>query len=249
MKTDLNAQNAAISELLSEAVTHSGEVLSDIRRMTANYGMELKDTLALPWQSASSAMKEYLVILNSMGIGIGNVSGSSAYRPDYNQSIGTSNYSNAPGAVNSFLEDEVWKSIQHALATGGRYASGSRHVPRGLHLTNESGLEAILTREGLLTPFVGTGTVFNAGATDVLYHFANAPERFLGRFLKPTDISAPVPGPAVNLHYDSLITVNGDVIEDTIPSLSQIVAGAVPAVKQDLKKELMLLGKTVNLYR
>ncbi len=249
LKTDLNAQNAAISELLSDAVTHSGEVLSDIRRMTANYGMELKDTLALPWQSASSAMKEYLVILNSMGIGIGNVSGSSAYRPDYNQSIGTSNYSNAPGAVNSFLEDEVWKSIQHALATGGRYASGSRHVPRGLHLTNESGLEAILTREGLLTPFVGTGTVFNAGATDVLYRFANAPERFLGRFFKPTNISAPVPGPAVNLHYVSLITVNGDVIEDTIPSLSQIVAGAVPAVKQDLKKELMLLGKTVNLYR
>ncbi|MCI9067222.1 MAG: hypothetical protein HFI65_00785 [Lachnospiraceae bacterium] len=249
LKTDLNAQNAAISELLSDAVTHSGEVLSDIRRMTANYGMELKDALALPWQSASSAMKEYLVILNSMGIGIGNVSGNSAYRPGFSQSLGTSSYSNAAGSVNSFLEDEVWKSIQHALATGGRYASGSRHVPRGMHLTNESGLEAILTKEGLLTPFVGTGTVFNAGATDVLYRFANAPERFLGRYLKPTDVQAPAPGPAVSLHYDSLITVNGDVIEDTIPSLSQIVAGAVPAVKQDLKKELMLLGKTVNLYR
>ncbi len=252
LKTDLDAQNLAISELLSDTVIHSDEILSDIKLMTKNYGMELGDALSLPWENASSAMKEYLVILNSMGIGIGNVNAGAPYRPTYNQSIGTSNYSYAPGSVNSFKEDEAWKAIQHALAVGGgkRYASGARHVPEGFHLTNESGLEAILTKEGLLTPFVGSGTVFNEKATDVLYRFSNAPETYLKKFLKPVNLSAVLPSVSpVTLHYDSLVTVKGDVIEDTIPSLSQVVANAVPAVKQDLQRELKLLGKTVNLYR
>ncbi|MCD2492485.1 hypothetical protein LQE92_07550 [Lacrimispora sp. NSJ-141] len=269
VKQDLDYQNAAIAAILSEAGTDSEAVLASIKAIAGNYGMEIGNALTAPWESAVTAMQEYLFILNSMGIGIGNVTTGPIHSPDYLQSIITSNYSNVPGSIGSFTEDQRWKDLQHKIATlqsgsssmeeivqmildsfkGKKYASGTIYAKKGLHLTNESGLEAIMTKDGLLTPFSGGEAVFNRKATDALYEFANNPAIYLQKQLYPVRFPKVNPTNAVSVHYDSLITVNGDVIKDTIPTISELVKNAVPAVKQNLKQELKLLGNAVNYYR
>lgn len=138
---------------------------------------------------------------------------------------------------------EIQKSTQ-------KYASGTRRVGKGVYTTNENGLEAIMTEYGLLTPLVGDSTIFSADATNILYDFANNPSQFMKNNLPSLpkyDIQRM--NPTITISYDSLITVNGDVIEDTIPKVSDIVKSAIPAMKQDLANELQLLGRNINYYR
>lgn len=273
LSSSLDYQNAEIAEFVANANLNAEEVLSNISELSENYGMVISDALTAPWENAMSAMDEYLLILNALGIGVGAVDTSKLHSPNYSTAIKTSNYSNAAGAVNSFAEDEKWKQLQHTVATREasgnpitqeeliemimeiqkntqKYASGTRRVGKGVYTTNENGLEAIMTEYGLLTPLVGDSTIFSADATNVLYDFANNPAQFMQNNLPSLpkyDIQKT--NPTIINKYDSLITVNGDVIEDTIPKISDIVKSAIPAVKQDLANELHLLGRNINYYR
>ena len=275
LNSSLEYQNAAIAAMLSSTVENSQDTLSSINDIAKNYGMELGEYLTLPWKTGRSAMDEYLYALYAMGVGINNVDTSKMRDPNYGEAIKTSNFSQAIGSINSFGWDDWWREWNHIMATdqseanrvkdieyhmkklmdslGGKYASGTKHATKGLHLTQEDGLEAIMTKYGLLTPFEGGESVFNADATDNLYNFANNPASFLQdqiKYINLIDIpnSQGILG-GINLNYDSLITVNGDVIEGTIPKLQDIVKSAIPAVKQDLSRELKLLGRNINYYR
>ena len=273
LSSSLDYQNAEIAEFVANANLNAEEVLSNISELSENYGMVISDALTAPWENAMSAMDEYLLILNALGIGVGAVDTSKLHSPNYSTAIKTSNYSNAAGAVNSFAEDEKWKQLQHTVATreasgnpitqeeliemimeiqksSKKYASGTRRVGKGVYTTNENGLEAIMTEYGLLTPLVGDSTIFSADATNILYDFANNPSQFMKNNLPSLpkyDIQRM--NPTITISYDSLITVNGDVIEDTIPKVSDIVKSAIPAMKQDLANELQLLGRNINYYR
>lgn len=65
------------------------------------------------------------------------------------------------------------------LATGTASAGG------GLYVTQEAGPEALAYNLGLgrFTYLTPESKVWNAGATEVLYEFANAPSRFLSRYM------------------------------------------------------------------
>lgn len=123
------------------------------------------------------------------------------------------------------------------------YASGTQSVPHtGLYEVNERGNEMIVTPEGhILMPLTkGTG-VINADMTANLMAAAKTgvmPQSYL------VDPSIPQINRSITItnHYDSLLTVNGDVSKDTLPELQTILKESYKYTTQQLSKEFSLLG-------
>ena len=90
-------------------------------------------------------------------------------------------------------------------------ASGSASTHGGLYVTQEAGPEALAYNLGLgrFTYLTPESKVWNAGATEVLYQFANSPSRFLAQYMSA--LSSRVQG-AASPH---VVTIGDIVIHGT----------------------------------
>ena len=116
------------------------------------------------------------------------------------------------------------------LATGTDSASG------GWYRTQENGPEAIGLNMGngdftYLTP---KSKVWNASATEVLYHFANSPLRFLSQYAKRLTGTAPSVQPSVVSVGD--IVIHGNADSSTVAALRKERDNITYTVLQGLKK-------------
>lgn len=159
---------------------------------------------------------------------------------------------NGVGDTVSDAAKNINKTLRNILAQYGvtlsdlgvkGYASGTKNVPHtGLYEVNEHGNEMIVTPEGhILMPLTkGTG-VINADMTANLMAAAKTgamPQSYL------VDPSIPQMNRSITItnHYDSLLTVNGDVSKDTLPELQTILKESYKYTTQQLSKEFSLLG-------
>lgn len=159
---------------------------------------------------------------------------------------------NGVGDTVSDAAKNINKTLKNILAQYGvtlsdlgikGYASGTQSVPHtGLYEVNERGNEMIVTPEGhILMPLTkGTG-VINADMTANLMAAAKTgvmPQSYL------VDPSIPQINRSITItnHYDSLLTVNGDVSKDTLPELQTILKESYKYTTQQLSKEFSLLG-------
>lgn len=159
---------------------------------------------------------------------------------------------NGVGDTVSDAAKNINKTLKNILAQYGvtlsdlgikGYASGTQSVPHtGLYEVNEHGNEMIVTPEGhILMPLTkGTG-VINADMTANLMAAAKTgvmPQSYL------VDPSIPQISRSITItnHYDSLLTVNGDVSKDTLPELQTILKESYKYTTQQLSKEFSLLG-------
>lgn len=129
-------------------------------------------------------------------------------------------------------------SILSALKARGLVGGAYRVSSGGWHLTDEEGVgsEAILTKEGVLRQLDAKDTVFNAKQREQLWNLSKMDLSSL------TDLPKGSIGGNVTMHYDSLLTVNGNVDDSTLPKLQELLKMASEYTQKDMKKGLMKLG-------
>lgn len=126
--------------------------------------------------------------------------------------------------------------------------SGSKSVTRpGVYLTDEQGLgtEAIITKSGVLRQ-LGEGTmVFNKQQKETLWEMSKLSAQDLyakmGEHTVPHDNVTTI-APSVNCHYDSLLTVNGNVDKDALPGLKDLLKMSYEYTAKNMKNEFVKLG-------
>ena len=128
------------------------------------------------------------------------------------------------------------------------YASGTKRVggvPR-LAMTNEKGREILVTKKGILTPVLPTDGVVPSDMTSTLMQMAmdykgfEMPEVIMPN-IEIVNKGEPDGGNVYN-HYDSLLTVQGDVTKDTLPDLKTILQKASEYTQNDIRKNRRRFG-------
>lgn len=124
------------------------------------------------------------------------------------------------------------------------YAGGTNKVKRKeVAFTNENGRELITTKDGIITQlYPGDGVIANE-FTDTLVKMASqfARDGFVG------GINIPAPEvimknqmiPNININYGGL-TVQGDLVRDTLPDLQTILKKASAQAQKDITRDLMM---------
>lgn len=128
------------------------------------------------------------------------------------------------------------------------YASGTKRVggvPR-LAMTNEKGREILVTKKGILTPVLPTDGVVPSDMTSTLMQMAMDYKGFeMPEVIMPNiEIvnKGESDGGNVYNHYDSLLTVQGDVTKDALPDLKTILKQASEYTQNDIRKNRRRFG-------
>ena len=129
------------------------------------------------------------------------------------------------------------------------YAKGTKHVggvPR-LAVTNEKGRELIVTKEGILTPVMPSDGIVPDDLTSTLMRMAVDYQNFDMPEIKMPEIELVSKkddgeGGNVYIHYDTLLTVQGDVTKDALPDLKTILKQASEYTQNDIRKNRRRFG-------
>lgn len=128
------------------------------------------------------------------------------------------------------------------------YASGTKRVggvPR-LAMTNEKGREIIATKKGILTPVEPSDGIINHDMTEILMKMASEYQSFHMPEIQMPDVQIISKeyssGGDVSIHYDSLLTVQGDVTKDALPDLKTILKQASEYTQNDIRKNRRRFG-------
>lgn len=122
----------------------------------------------------------------------------------------------------------------------GHAAKGALNA-KGLYLTDEQGIgsEAIITKGGVLRQ-LDSDTVFSKAQTEALWKLSKLDvASLLGQAKAATAVAS------VNNHYDSLLTVNGNVDKDALPGLKEILKQACEYTKRDMTQTFSKMGYRV----
>ena len=144
---------------------------------------------------------------------------------------------NATNAANEYKIN-----VREAAANGTYSAKG------GLTLTDEMGFgsELILTKSGVIRQLNAGDTVFNAAQRSMLWQISQMPLPTILDDMQTSINSASLAGNGasanVNVNYDSLITVNGNVDESVLPNLEEICKQASEYTKRDMLTTFKKLG-------
>ena len=129
------------------------------------------------------------------------------------------------------------------------YAKGTKHVggvPRVV-MTNENGREIIVTKKGILTPIEPSDGIIPNDMTETLMQMAMNYRNFDIPEIKMPDVQIvnkenSDDGGNVYVHYDTLLTVQGDVTKDALPDLKTILKQASEYTQNDIRKNRRRFG-------
>ena len=129
------------------------------------------------------------------------------------------------------------------------YASGTKRVggvPR-LAMTNEKGREILVTKKGILTPIEPSDGIINHDMTETLMQMAMDYKGFEMPEVVMPNVEIVNKGESegnivYNNHYDSLLTVQGDVTKDALPDLKTILQKASEYTQNDIRKNRRRFG-------
>lgn len=122
-----------------------------------------------------------------------------------------------------------------------KYAKGGQNLSRQLAWTQELGREAILSpsNNAILTPISNGDSVLTKAMTDNLWDWAKINPISL---LNPKLPTASANSGSVNIHYDNLVRVDGDVNNSNIKQIQETVMSAVDKQFNKLNTELYKRG-------
>lgn len=129
------------------------------------------------------------------------------------------------------------------------YAKGTKRVggsPRVV-MTNENGREIIVTKKGILTPVEPSDGIIPNDMTETLMQMAMNYRNFDIPEIKMPDVQIinkenSDDGGNVYVHYDTLLTVQGDVTKDALPDLKTILQKASEYTQNDIRKNRRRFG-------
>lgn len=129
------------------------------------------------------------------------------------------------------------------------YAKGTKRVggvPRVV-MTNENGREIIVTKKGILTPVEPSDGIIPNDMTETLMQMAMNYRNFDIPEIKMPDVQIinkddSDDGGNVYVHYDTLLTVQGDVTKDALPDLKTILKQASEYTQNDIRKNKRRFG-------
>ncbi|MDD3362795.1 MAG: phage tail tape measure protein [Hespellia sp.] len=136
------------------------------------------------------------------------------------------------GSADGIYRDLGWVSLNQLSG----YATGTRNATAGLHRVDELGNELkikSIDQNGKKYTMLEDGDgVLKASMTSKLFDFAENPTDFIAKHMSIPSVEIPsVPDitnrsgePIVNnYHYDSLLTVNGDIDKEVFPGMKKVL--------------------------
>lgn len=130
------------------------------------------------------------------------------------------------------------KSVYHA-------ASGAYRALSGLYMTDEYGLgsEAIITKDGVLRQLNAGDMVFSARQKEMLWQLSKMSMPSILSGIGGRALSGALAGNmTITNHYDSLLTVNGNVDKDALPGLKDLLRQSYEYTKQELTRDMAKRG-------
>ncbi|MCD7762719.1 MAG: hypothetical protein LUI14_05890 [Lachnospiraceae bacterium] len=148
--------------------------------------------------------------------------------------------------LNKLLSYYGIDTVSTGVLEASAYASGTKSLKGDqLTLTQEDGTEAIVLPDGsILTPLPDGTSIFNAAQTGNLWDWSKLnPYDYTAAYTPDATAieEAKIPG-EINVHYDSLLTVNGDVSKDTLPELKTILEKSYEYTVREIKRDARKVG-------
>lgn len=128
------------------------------------------------------------------------------------------------------------------------YAKGTKHVGSNrIAMTNENGREIIVTKKGILTPLEPSDGIIPNDMTETLMKMAMDYQNYSMPEIKIPDMQIvnnddSNGGDNISIHYDTLLTVQGDVTKDVLPDLKTILKQASEYTQNDIRKNKRRFG-------
>ena len=132
------------------------------------------------------------------------------------------------------------------------YAKGSKYISEDqLAWTQEQGSELITLPDGsVLTKLPRGSGVIPHNLTENLWGLANSAEDIIantvGNTMKYINNVVNNGGNTINYHYDSLLTVNGDVDKAVLPELKEILKQSYQYTTQQMTKDALRAGNKLR---
>ena len=151
--------------------------------------------------------------------------------------LGVTGLPSNPLKITDAKKDEILKALK---AVG--YRTGTKSVPKtGNYWTHDGEIIFRKADNAVLTPLKAKDTVVPANFADNLYKWgAINPERVMPTFDQQPEFKNN--NMSIVNHYDSLLTVNGDVSKDTLPSLEVILKKSYEYTSREWYKEGKKMG-------
>ena len=114
-------------------------------------------------------------------------------------------------------------------------------------MTNENGREIIVTKKGILTPVEPSDGIIPNDMTETLMKMAMDYQNYSMPEIKIPDVQIinkddSDGGDNISIHYDTLLTVQGDVTKDALPDLKTILKQASEYTQNDIRKNKRRFG-------
>lgn len=249
LDNDLAYRSQAISDFLMNVDAQYGSVYATLDQYATAYNLNLTEQLTTPWQYGISSVESYANAINSLNnISVQDFSDlfnmdvnkpdsddndSKKSKPDSKWKIVDSNgrdmyigFSDEIQAEN-FLKNSISANTDKTKLRIIEYAKGTSNAKKGLSLTQEDGLEAIMTDKGLLTPLVGGEAVFDNEATMRLYNLANNPQNYVGNLIN-SQLPDVVPRtPEMVINNNCSFVINGHMNTFEKKELTNLIDGQI----------------------
>ena len=153
--------------------------------------------------------------------------------------------SNSYFEIKQAFEDAFTQfGVNSSYLTFNGYASGTKKVKKDeLAWTQENGSEIIVRKSdgAILTPLKSGDGVIPNNLTENLFEWGkNTPNEFVDKLGVKSVQNIPTSTnniPSVNIEYDSLLNVQGDVTRDTLPSLQKILEQSYDYTKEQIIRD------------
>ena len=218
LQAQLSEANDALEDTLnSHAMELSQESLADLKE-------SLQDAFDDRWESVHYDLSEIAHLMQTAN----NLTASSV------------------GSINANLTELLSFYGVNPVATKltgvTGYATGTRSSSRGLHWLDELGKEAVMTPYGRLQYLNEGSHVFTAGQTDNLWAWSKITPNINGAGTTTLRSGGSVSAPSITTHYDSLLTVNGNVDKDTLPDLQTLLRKSYQYTQKQMTEDMRRAG-------
>ena len=142
--------------------------------------------------------------------------------------------------------EDKWGWVSKSSVT--KAAHGNKSLPNGWTLFDEKGFgsEVILTKSGALAQLEAGTKVFSDKQKDILWRLSKMDvPSILGNSSIGSGLMSGmsnIGNTNVSLHYDSLLTVNGDVDRDALPNLEELLKLASERTRADMSRTFRKIG-------
>lgn len=233
---EYDTMSKAYDKELEDFKNIQDEKINDLETYLASQKTAINDALTFIRDDYKNTYDRMSSIAKSYGITLNN----SILNPWTSAAKAVKAYNNAVSNIKS--ANVKIKTNNFKGQAKSKKARGAYNASSGLTLTDEEGLEAILTKDGVLRQLDSGDTVFNAQQREILWKISKMSPSALIR--KPNIAANINSGKGmngdININYD--ITVEGNADNNTVADIEDICKRAAEYTKSDMIKSFRKIG-------